>query len=353
MEGLKLRKEVAPLSLGELWDAFERGLPSDMRGTGMEYLAKCKIMVRECLLKEGAAARALPVSVLSLNFAREWINLRAAFMREGGKRSYAQLREAGVHLKAVNPNLALPGTATINSILGRAQALVGEKSRMYYLTSLRLPLPPLGICEAKGLLQPKRMAWVPRGEHWAGMLKLLAAATEANETDFLVAFWLAATCGLRPIEILAVEKQWFEMQDNQVFLLVQNLKDDGSADRRAFLQKAGEAALSGRYPVCAELSDLVMRSERGFLFAPTGSPTARENLLRRTYSKRIREVVGDATFDTWYSLRKLYVSTVTARDGAQAGSLAARHASGPQLTLDHYVAPVVPLMKEVSLSDLG
>ena len=353
MRGLRLRREEVPLTLGELWDAFEAGLPTDMRETGMEYLAKCKIMVRERLGKDGDAARALPVTVLSLPFAREWINLRAAYNREGGKKSIDELRAAGAHLKAVNPNLALPGNATINSILGRAQALVGEKSRMHYLTALRVPLPPLGLSDARGLKVPKGLAWVPRGEHWEGMLKLVDEARQANERDFLIAFWLAATCGLRPIEILAVELSWFEVQDDSVFLLVRNLKDDGSADRRAFLQKAGENALSGRYPITGELADLVRTTAPGYIFHPNGKPTARENLLRRDYSKRIRTVVGDATNDTLYCLRKLYISTIARMEGEQAGSLAARHASGPQITRDHYIAPIVPVMAEITLEDLA
>lgn len=338
-EGLSLRKvpSVSPLTCGEVFEEYLRRVPADKLRSARRAVAACRLMLRE--LRGEMDVDGLPVTVLSLETGRAWMTLKAAAYETGRPLDELRplLRAGG--LRAPDPTSARRGNTNIDSVLARVKSVVGKRARSHYLAGLRLPLPVLSIEDLAPLRKPAAARWIPEGELWERCLALY----EVEGRDFKIAFELMAGCGLRPIEVLAVRGDWLVEDGGRLLLEVRNRGD-------VFRQKSGDAEVMARYPVSGRLAGL-LEGRAGLVFAPELGPSGRDKLLRKVLSKKLRAIFGEATRDTWYALRKLYVSRMKEAAGLEVAATAARHASGTGVTAAHYVAPVVPVLPAVELRE--
>jgi len=322
-------------NIGKLVDTFSANIPKG--GFQSHYVAALWIILREALGVEEAAARRLPVTVLTLQLAVDWMTVRWHHNAERelpAPRAWEHLRAAlkAGQLAAPPRNVASPGNYTINGLLTKVRALIGETARTHYLRGLELPV--LSFVQSKGLV-------AARGQHHAldGSVvdEIYASAESALATgdrDFWVAVQLTSRCGLRPIEVLAARTGWITRLENGEYMLnVRNRQEEG------FLQKARARAVEAQYSVPAEVAEVLLQAGEGqHLFAPGQAVSTREGLLRRVYSSRLRKWIP-AGRDTWYAFRKLYVSLLYASHGKEAARHGARHASS-DVTESHYAVPL-------------
>jgi hypothetical protein len=335
LEKLTARRDV--VTIGKLADTFASNIPKG--GFQVDYLSTLWVVLREALGLEEAAARKLPVTVLTLQLAVDWMTIRwhrnaEREQPEAERRSWDQLRAAlkAGQLSAPPRNVASPGNYTINGMLTRVRSLIGDTARTHYLRGL--DLPALSFSQSKGLI-------AARGQHRAldGSIveEIYAAANEAlaaGDRDFWVAVQLTSRCGLRPIEVLAARTNWISRrEDGEYVLTVQNRQAEG------FMQKARARAVSAQYIVPAEVAEILLQAgENELVFAPRRTACARGKLMRRAYSARLRKWIPDGR-DTWYAFRKLYVSLLYAAHGKEAARHGARHASS-DVTEAHYAVPL-------------
>jgi hypothetical protein len=323
------------VTIGKLADTFAANIPKG--GFQWRYLSALWIILRETLGVEEAAARRLPVTVLTLQLAVDWMTVRWHHNAERGKpeaRSWEQLRAAlkGGQLAAPPRNVTSAGNYTINGLLTQVRALIGDTSRTHYLRGI--DLPALSFSQSKGLV-------AARGQHRAldgsVVAEIYASAEEALATgdrDFWVAVQLTSRYGLRPIEVLAARTNWIERRDDGEYMLhIRNRQDE------QFSQKARARAVDAQYSVPAEVAEVLLQAGEGqHLFAPGQAVSTRESLLRRVYSARLRQWIPEGK-DTWYAFRKLYVSLLYAAHGKETARHGARHASS-DVTEAHYVVPL-------------
>jgi plasmid stability protein len=322
-------------TIGRLVDTFAANIPKG--GYQLDYVAGLWIILREALGVEQAAARRLPVTVLTLQLAVDWMTLRWHHNAERGlpsPRSWEQLRAAlkAGQLAAPPRNVASPGNYTINGLLTKVRALIGETSRTHYLRGLELPA--LTFTQSKGLV-------AARGQHQAldrsVVAAIYASAEEALATgdrDWWVAVQLTSRYGLRPIEVLAARTNWIERQEDGEYMLhIRNRQDE------QFSQKARARAVNAQYSVPAEVAEVLLQAGEGqHLFAPGKAVSTRDKLMERIYSTRLRQWIPEGK-DTWYAFRKLYVSMLYAAHGKEAARHGARHASS-DVTESHYAVPL-------------
>jgi hypothetical protein len=322
-------------TIGRLVDTFSANIPKG--GFQAHYVAALWIILRETLGVEEAAARRLPVTVLTLQLAVDWMTVRWHHNAERelpSPRSWEQLRAAlkAGQLAAPPRNVASPGNYTINGLLTKVRALIGETARTHYLRGI--DLPALSFSQSKGLIAARGQHHALGGSVVAEIYAAADAALAGGDRDFWVAVQLTSRCGLRPIEVLAARASWItRREDGEYILNIKNRSDEG------FMQKARARAVEAQYSVPAEIAEVLLQAGEGqHLFAPGQPVSTRDGLLRRVYSSRLRQWIPDGR-DTWYAFRKLYVSLLYAAHGKETARHGARHASS-DVTEAHYAVPL-------------
>ena len=339
---------VVAVTVGNLVDAYEAGMPERMRGTCQDNVAALKTILCQVSGLTWVQCRAQAVTWLTRELALDWMRLRQVWngersLPEKRRREWPALRaalarakEGTAGLPGLVSNLPLEGNYTINSEYGKARSVMGRKARSYYLGNLVLPVLTFG--EVSRLASSPGQQVRLGGAAIEGLLAL-GARWRTEDVAKWIAFRLMAGCGLRSREVLWAHRDWLQegewLEEGGSWrgwaLVVRNypeqapLNAGGKVDGLpGFWQKGAMADKVRTFRVEGDLLAVLLERE-GLLFAPDRSYTGRRDLLGRDISKALRPWVGEDNKGTNHQLRKLSVSTVADGQGMDAAAAHGGH----------------------------
>lgn len=318
-----LQRMAAPRTaptIAELTDAYLEGVPERMADSAAENVrALCAIVAEEGGIPP-EAVRSLRCDVLTRELALSWMRRRQWMnsLDEDERKRHSRRHETEP-LPALDVGSAHAGNTTINSMMGKAKAVVGRKARSYYLPeAIAGRLPELkDFREMSRLPEEVGNAGLPRSVEL--QIRRLAAGWSVEAPEKWIAYVLMAGCGLRPIEVLAAQWDWIEEVDGERLLVIRN--------RDGFETKAKSRAVVRYFRMPAAFLELVDRRGDGPLFAPDMPAPKRDALLRREMSKELRAVLPAGYGGTNYALRKAFGSALYQEGGKEAARSGLGHAT--------------------------
>jgi integrase len=178
---------------------------------------------------------------------------------------------------------------------------------------------------ARRAARPGREKWdVASDTRWANQFR------NAHAT-----YWLVRKCGLRNVEVEHLRWDWFERDENGLWL---NLKKRYDASGRLVWKPKGR---EGSVPVSPRLYEELLTvlgparpGLEGYVLA--GTKDHRDDGTHRAPSKFCRKYLGGERDKSLYELRKQAGSEVALRDGIEAASKFLRHAD-LKTTWDYYI----------------
>lgn len=342
-------KKVKPLGLGEVLPVYLADGPDDK-----EENVRALRMILEG--PTGRAAEQWDVEELTATVLRRFVRFYQEYARRwDGERGtgeervarWATLRAEEAQIPPVDLKWISPANTTIYSLLQKARAVVGHKSRSVYVTCFDGRWPDLREWEdfTPGVARPDTRFNLS-AEVYEKMCKGLPLLKDSAPQMWL-ALRIMWRTGLRPAELAEAKMDWLEMESEneggeQVIYLVVKNRDD-------FSMKNWRTQQERVWPLDAETLDGIRR-----LGLPGGSilglkSTGEAERLFKATSGWLR-VCGVETRHTNYNLRKLVGTVVMKRDGAEATKRSLGH-SDSRTSERAYAGSSAPL-KALSDEDL-